>query len=228
MSIDNQTKIELRLLEALREKNIAHRAELADRIGLSRSTVIRIFEGKPAHQRTINKIKNEFNPIRLEWILTGEGFKYEGEEKKEEISIKSKDGDGFKKMIEEAIIEIIPKENTHKLILAYLEELLDLNRRREQKTSNVSPIRRTAQPYLETTEVELKFPEPPSDLTPDDKARWEKNIETLQRWSRTEKAFWVPSWALKRFCKEVYSFYQGAELDDVGGLLKDFMEEGRK
>ena len=36
----------------------------------------------------------------------------------------------------------------------------------------------------------------------------------------------VPEYAFKRFFREVINLYEGGKLEDVTGLLKDFIEEG--
>lgn len=68
------------------------------------------------------------------------------------------------------------------------------------------------------------------ERTPEDRERWLRNTEVLQRWAeaRPEEVFWVPIWALERFCRENVSLWEGGRIDDISGLLKDYIEEGRK
>lgn len=92
-------------------------------------------------------------------------------------------------------------------------------------------IRLTADQTFESTEVILKFPEKPIDIDQDQAARWDRNELALRRWEKTETARRqfprgdVPAWALERFCREVVNFYEGGNLQDVGGLLLDFISE---
>ena len=90
-------------------------------------------------------------------------------------------------------------------------------------------LRKTAshEPTFESVEVNLKISDPPPDLLPEDKERWLKNAGTLRRWQKTNRSFYVPSWALERFCRELVHFYDGGDLSSVGGILKDFVDEGR-
>ncbi len=47
----------------------------------------------------------------------------------------------------------------------------------------------------------------------------------LERWSRTNRAFEVPAKVAGRYCREVVGFYDGGRVDDVGGILRDFVNE---
>lgn len=95
-------------------------------------------------------------------------------------------------------------------------------------------IRLTAEPTFESTEVILQFPAKPANLEPEDSTRWDRNELALRRWEQTETARRqfprgdVPTWALERFCREVVHFYEGGTLEGVGGILKDFIQEGKK
>ena len=132
----------------------------------------------------------------------------------------------IEKTVYSAIQEVSPKENTIKLILAYLEELLDRKETTGYGAKDRPQIRRTAEPELEVTEVRMNIPELPEGLNEDEAARWERNRGVLERWMNSEAAIWAPQWALERFCRDVVEMYGGGRPGEVTGLLKDFMEEG--
>lgn len=75
------------------------------------------------------------------------------------------------------------------------------------------------------TELRLEVPPPPEELTGEHRRRYELNREVLERWSRTSAAFQVPPAIARRYCLEVVGFYEGGQVDDVGGLLRDFLQE---
>ncbi len=136
MSIEKMQKISLRLKEALIEKSIPHQGALADKAGLNRSTVGFIFKRGDGRQVNLSKIQEVLEPISLTWILTGTGEKYtDGREQTKEITsneiIKApvqNDDERLLRLIKQAIREEMPNENTHKLMIAYLEEMLFLLR----------------------------------------------------------------------------------------------------
>jgi len=78
----------------------------------------------------------------------------------------------------------------------------------------------------------LNIPDMPSDLTKDDKVRWEKNAAALHRWSKTDAAQIafpgdVPVWALERFCREA-SGYERGNPKEIADILWDYIHEGKK
>jgi len=85
---------------------------------------------------------------------------------------------------------------------------------------------------FESTELNLKIPPPPDEFTGEDLQRYDKNAGLLLRWAHTDKAQktfpnGIEEYALERFCIEAAGFYSGGWIDDVSGLLKDFIEEGK-
>ncbi|HUU30116.1 MAG TPA: helix-turn-helix transcriptional regulator [archaeon] len=78
---------------------------------------------------------------------------------------------------------------------------------------------------FESTEVSIFIPPPPADLSESERKRYEHNREVLERWSRTQGAFQASPSAVERYCREVVGFYDGGRVDDVGGILRDFMQE---
>jgi len=142
--------------------------------------------------------------VNINWLLTGKGemmLKEEGEDRLDQINDK--------------LDRLVSYMRTQ--VSRQADESMHLLRRRSDQM-----------PYLERTEVILKFPEKPSDLTEEEAERWNRNELALRRWERTKHAFNAPTWALERFCREVVHFYEGGDLKDVGGLLKDFIQEGKK
>ena len=80
----------------------------------------------------------------------------------------------------------------------------------------------------EPTEIVLEFPEKPDSLTDEESRRWDRNELALHRWEKTQAAFTAPTEALEKFCRQVVGLYAGGTLQDIGAILKDFMEEGEK
>ncbi|MBW7996125.1 MAG: helix-turn-helix transcriptional regulator [Candidatus Glassbacteria bacterium] len=78
---------------------------------------------------------------------------------------------------------------------------------------------------FESTEVLLSVPPPPPQLSESERDRYLRNREALERWSKTSVAFDVPPAVVGRYCREVVGFYDGGRLDDVGGILRDFIQE---
>jgi len=78
---------------------------------------------------------------------------------------------------------------------------------------------------LEPSEVRISVPPAPRGLTESERKRYDHNREVLERWSQTSRAFEIPSEVAERYCREVVGFYDGGRVDDVGGILRDFLQE---
>jgi transcriptional regulator with XRE-family HTH domain len=96
-----------------------------------------------------------------------------------------------------------------------------------------APRQGISMPCVESTELHLAVPDPPGYLDREEKRRWKRNAEVLQRWADTESAWCcfprgVPPWAIERYCREAVGFYNGGGLSDVSGVLWDFIQEGKK
>lgn len=85
-----------------------------------------------------------------------------------------------------------------------------------------------AEPASESTEAILKIPKKPSNLDKVEAEHWNRNVLTLRRWEESCKSLSAPSWAVERYCREVAGLHSGDKLDDIGGILKGFIEEGEK
>lgn len=77
----------------------------------------------------------------------------------------------------------------------------------------------------ESTEISLDVPPPPPELSESERERYQRNLEALDRWSKTNAAFAPPPSVARRYCREVVGFYDGGRLDDIGGILRDFIQE---
>ncbi len=77
----------------------------------------------------------------------------------------------------------------------------------------------------ESSLVCITVPSAPEGLTESERLRYERNRKVLERWSRSSRAFEVPPEVAGRYCREVVGFYDGGRVDDVGGILRDFLQE---
>lgn len=77
----------------------------------------------------------------------------------------------------------------------------------------------------ETTENFLEIPPAPDWYDQHEKDRYEMNRKILHKWSKTSKSFHVPPSVTARYCREQVAFYDGGRLDDIGGLLRDYMQK---
>lgn len=86
--------------------------------------------------------------------------------------------------------------------------------------------------YYESTEISFTVPGPLPGLQGEDLARYENNTQALERWREAGCENWPshlppPAWVLQKFCGQASGFYSGGSLADIGGLLWDFIEEGK-
>ena len=81
---------------------------------------------------------------------------------------------------------------------------------------------------FEPTVVRLDIPPAPAELSESERLRYDHNREVLERWSRTQNAFEVPPEVAQRYCREVVGYYDGGRVDDVGGILRDFLQENQE
>ena len=88
-------------------------------------------------------------------------------------------------------------------------------------------VKESAQGNLEyeSTETILEIPPAPDWYDQNERERYEKNKKILQKWSETENSFHVPPAVSARYCREQVAFYDGGRLDEIGGLLRDYMQK---
>jgi len=84
---------------------------------------------------------------------------------------------------------------------------------------------RAGSPAFEPSEIPISVPPAPESLSASERKRYEHNREVLERWSQTSGAFEIPPEVAERYCCEVVGFYDGGRVDDVGGILRDFLQE---
>jgi transcriptional regulator with XRE-family HTH domain len=124
---------------------------------------------------------------------------------------------------QEQINEPASTDNLYNLsmVRAALNSLLD--ERLEQALENVQ--RKNSGVKFVPDGFILTIPSPPSDVSEPERKRYERNREVLERWSHSRGAFHVPPEVAGRYCREVVGFYDGGRMEDVGGILRDFMLE---
>jgi transcriptional regulator with XRE-family HTH domain len=100
-----------RILKLIEDEKITA-AEFADRIGVQRSNVSHILNGRNNPGYTfIQKIIETFPLINSRWLLTGEGNMYEGKGSPSENSIKTKDLLNSQQLDNKVVTESISNEN---------------------------------------------------------------------------------------------------------------------
>jgi|GEM_PF-2766833 transcriptional regulator with XRE-family HTH domain len=136
--------------------------------------------------------------------------------------------------LQKSLLSEIPKivqrelsdNHSLKLIIAYLEEVLSVLRPSAQVQFD---IRRAAdsQFYRTYTQDVPRIPLPPVNLAKEDRANWERNATTLLKWSQSDLAFWVPAWAMEKYCRTVDPTSFGENLPEITKVLKGYLEEGK-
>jgi len=79
-----------------------------------------------------------------------------------------------------------------------------------------------------TEKINLEFPSKPEGLTAEKSFLWNMNELALHRWEKTDWAFNIPTWALEKFCLEAKGPYEDGKLQEVTGILKDFIKAGER
>lgn len=233
----NSSSLGQRLRVVRKSKNLSQGGMAASLGFKSRGFWSELEAGKKEPTGTLILLLSEIHNVSRDWLLTGEGEMWKASpaiEVPPEIELSERiepEGD-IKALLKEALNEEKAGENTHKLILAYLEELLALSRAQKGEASarretRMPEMRRTAESRLSGWDSPL-IPKPPRGLKAEEQARWERNAGALERWMGSEAAIWVPRWALERFCRDVEGMLGGGKASKISGLLKDFMEEGKK
>ncbi len=201
--------------------------EFGEQVGLSYQRVSSIEAGNIGKRKNKNlaKFADYFDKTVEE--LIDEAIKWSGEGPK---YLEEKEGEKpVAESLEKAVGNALIEDPRLRLIDKNVERLLELV---EQQNKSGGQADRD-DPHYESTELKLDIPDPPPDLPEQDARRYDQNAGLLMRWARTEKArqafpAGVPRHVLGRFCQEVIGFYHGGWLDDITGLLKEYVEEYRE
>ena len=113
--------------------------------------------------------------------------------------------------------KLFSAESVHRALENLISERLD--------EALASQSAKAGSSVFEPSEVRLSVPPAPEGLSASERKRYEHNREVLERWSRSSGAFEIPSEVAERYCCEVVGFYDGGRVDDVGGILRDFLQE---
>lgn len=233
-------------LKAIRELCNLSQREMAQSVGISSAGYWSALErDEKTPSSTVLMLIGLKHDVSYKWLLAGEGEMrgaagtearapeiIQSERPESKLSESVESNSDIKALIKEALNEEKAGEHTHKLILAYLEELLTRTASSSPWAKESFQIRRTGERSLESTEMNIKIPGPPADLDKDGRYYWQKNAEALERWAATPgaiKAFpkrTVPAWTIERFLRETRHMYEGGSIADVSGVLWDLIEEG--
>ncbi len=228
-------------LKVARKATGLNQSKLAETLGVTRGHWSNLEAGRAIPNKTLLFLFQNIYGFRGEWIVDGTGQMYventSGVNKENmdiPLSERIDTDNDIKGSLKDALREEIPNENTHKLILAYLEELLSRSAPIGPWVNDTAKIRKTAEPTLEVTEMRLNIPGPPDDLDEECRRYWDNNAAALQRWAATPDAIksfpkrTVPPWAIERFLRETRQMYAGGSVADVSGVLWDLIDEGPK
>ena len=220
-------------IKALRRMRNLTQVQLARKIGVPQEYIARWEKGVKPSVDYIKELSIAMNVDTMDITAGGLGWE-------EDVSQIVKDN--FPGGVEETLSQrrnpanlmakalqiAIPTENTHKLIVTYLEKIIDILGEKEKRTKDEPILAAT----YEKMELVRTIPDMPSDLTKDDKVRWEKNATALRRWSKTDAAQRsfpedVPGWALERFCREAFGYERGNP-KSITDILWDYLKEEKK
>ncbi|MBN2289143.1 MAG: helix-turn-helix transcriptional regulator [Candidatus Glassbacteria bacterium] len=120
----------------------------------------------------------------------------------------------------------LAESHSMKLIVAYLEEIINLLRQTPQQPR---PLRHVADSKLYSTAVQdrQQVPLPPSGLSAEARNRWERNAAALLRWSQSDVSFWVPRWVLEKFCQEVEESKSVSDPGVTSDIIKGLLDQGQ-
>lgn len=136
--------------------------------------------------------------------------------------------------LQKSLLSEIPKivqrelsdNHSLKLIIAYIEEVLGILR---PSAPTRYDIRRAAdsQSYRSYAQDVPRIPLPPVNLGKEERSSWERNATTLLKWTQSDLAFWVPAWAMEKYCRTVDPASFGENLSEVTKALKGYLEQGQ-
>ena len=208
--MEEKTSIIGRNIKALRRIGNLTQVQLARKIGVPQQYIVRWEKGVKPSVDYIKELSIALNVNTMD-ITSGRL--------------------GWEEDVSDIVKENLPgwtDENTHKLIVAYLEKIIDLIGEKEKRTKN-EPILAATYEKMELAQI---IPDMPSGLTEEDKVRWKENATALRRWGKTEAAQRsfpgdVPGWALERFCREAVGYERGNP-KGIADILWGYLKEERK
>jgi len=120
----------------------------------------------------------------------------------------------------------LAESHSMKIIVTYLEDIISLLRQAPQEPR---PLRHVAdsRAYGVPLQERQQIPLPPLGLEPEERNKWERNAAALLRWSQSEKSFWVPQWAVEKFCREIEESQPIGDPDVTSKILRDYLEQGK-
>jgi len=236
--IDQKKIIGENIKAARKIKGLSQRA-LAEKLGIAFQNLSVWENGKGAPSAKYLMKLSEILGISLDQLTSPSGF----------ISVT--EGEGFGRQtfrtyppgaypeqveseLEKNLLSEIPKiiqrelsdNHSLKLIIAYLEELLSILRPSSQTQFD---IRRAAdsRSYRTYPHDVPRIPLPPVNLGKEERANWQRNAATLLKWTQSDLAFWVPAWAMEKYCRSLDPTSFGENLTEVSKVLKKYLDEGK-
>ena len=236
--IDQKKIIGENIKAARKIKGLSQRA-LAEKLGIAFQNLSVWENGKGAPSAKYLTKLAEILEISLDQLTSPAGFITSPERRKNREAF-TRFGTGFtadqllpelRKSLQSELPKLIQWElsenHSLKLIIAYLEEILSILRGSSQERLEIRRAADSGESYRSYSQAPAKIPLPPVDLSTEDRLKWERNAATLLKWSQSDKVFWVPQWAMEKYCREVEPAPFGNNLDEVAKILKDFVEKGK-
>lgn len=235
--VDQKKIIGENIKAARKIKGLSQRA-LAEKIGIAFQNLSVWENGKGAPSAKYLMKLSEILGISLDQLTSPSGF----------ISVTEGDAMGrpyrayppgsypeqIESELQKSLLSEIPKivqrelsdNHSLKLIIAYLEEVLSTLRPSAQVRFD---IRRAAdsQSYRTYPKDVPRIPLPPVNLAKEDRTNWERNAATLLKWTQSDLAFWVPGWAMTKYCQTVDPTSFGENLSEITKVLKGYLEESK-
>jgi len=213
-------------LKKLRIEVGMKKSHMAKTIGITPGYWGNLEFGRKIPSRQIILLLGVFFNVRPEWIEKGTGEMF----LKDVNDFIFNMGSTFFKTDDVIVIRQFQKmikwwqERDLEAIFELQKEIIESNKQLEKRLN--------ATVEYEAIMKILNMPDMPSDLTEDDKVRWEKNATALLHWGKTDVAQRsfpesVPGWALERFCREA-SGYERGNPKSIVDILWGYLKEERK
>jgi transcriptional regulator with XRE-family HTH domain len=234
-TVDQKKVIGENIKAARKIKGLSQRS-LAEKLGIAFQNLSVWENGKGAPSAKYLMKLSEILAISLDQLTSPEGVKasleksFSGEGKftglpAAQSSVSDSD---LQKMLETEIPRFIQRElaenHSLKLIIRYLEEVLSM-----LKASGSIPGLRAVADSQDTQygRSGQRAPIPTGAMSNKARLIWERNAAMLQQWLETEQAFWVPEWALEKFCRQAEVDPLSSNLEDVSRAVKECLESGK-